>query len=57
MSTVPSDIEIAHSVIPQHIREIATKLHIAEGALEYYGKHKVEDIHLVFQEALGVPIR
>ena len=34
---MPSDIEIAHSVTPRPIAEIAAKLDISESALELYG--------------------
>ncbi len=35
-----SDIEIAQSVQPKHIKVIAEKLEISEDELEYYGKYK-----------------
>lgn len=38
----PTDIEIAHSIQPQHIREIAAKLNIDREDLEYYGRHKAK---------------
>jgi len=37
-----TDIEIAHSVTPKHIREIAAFLGISEEVLEYYGKYKAK---------------
>jgi len=37
-----TDIEIAQSVKPQHIRNIAAKLNIAEDQLEYYGNAKAK---------------
>lgn len=37
-----TDIEIAHSVTPKHIKEIAKKLGISEDNLEYYGKNKAK---------------
>lgn len=42
MFTFPSDIEIAQSAHITHIREIASKLQIAEDDLEYYGKYKAK---------------
>jgi formate--tetrahydrofolate ligase len=37
-----NDIDIAHSITPKHIKEIAAKLKIAESDLEYYGKFKAK---------------
>lgn len=37
-----TDIEIAHSVSPVHIKEVAAKINIQEEALEYYGKYKAK---------------
>ncbi len=37
-----TDIEIAQSVTPQHIKHIAAKLNIAEEQLEYYGNTKAK---------------
>ena len=37
-----TDIEIAQSVKPQHIRTIAAKLNISEDQLEYYGNTKAK---------------
>lgn len=37
-----SDIEIAHSVKPRHITEVASSLGIAEDVLELYGKYKAK---------------
>ncbi len=37
-----TDIEIAQSASPLHIRDIATKLNIAEDHLEYYGSNKAK---------------
>ena len=37
-----TDIEIAKSTTPRHIREVATGLGIPEDALEYYGKYKAK---------------
>ena len=39
---MPSDIEIAHSVTPRPIAEIAAKLDISESALELYGPYKAK---------------
>ena len=39
---MPSDIEIAHSVTPRPIAEIAAKLDINESALELYGPYKAK---------------
>ena len=37
-----NDLQIAHSVAPEHIKNIAAKLNIAEDKLEYYGKYKAK---------------
>lgn len=37
-----TDIQIAHSVHPLHIKDIAGKIDIPEGELEYYGKDKAK---------------
>jgi formate--tetrahydrofolate ligase len=37
-----NDLEIAHSVPPVHIKEIAAKLNINEQDLEFYGKYKAK---------------
>lgn len=37
-----TDIEIAQSVIPKHIREVAQKIDIKEADLEYYGNEKAK---------------
>ncbi|WP_084647810.1 formate--tetrahydrofolate ligase [Gelidibacter mesophilus] len=37
-----TEIQIAHSVTPKHIREIAAKLAIPEDKLEYYGNDKAK---------------
>ena len=37
-----SDIEIAQEAQPQHIRDIAAKIGLAEDDLEYYGKYKAK---------------
>jgi len=37
-----TDLEIAHSVTPKHITEIAHKLNINSDQLEAYGKHKAK---------------
>lgn len=37
-----TDLQIAQSVTPQHIREIASKLEIPEDQLEYYGSNKAK---------------
>ncbi len=37
-----TDIEIAQSVCPKHIKEVAEKLGITEEHLEYYGKYKAK---------------
>lgn len=38
----PTDLEIAQSANIQHIRQIASKINIAEDDLEYYGKYKAK---------------
>ncbi|MGC1631866.1 MAG: formate--tetrahydrofolate ligase, partial [Gelidibacter sp.] len=37
-----TEIQIAQSVTPKHIREIAAKLAIPEEKLEYYGNDKAK---------------
>lgn len=37
-----NDLEIAHSITPKHIKDIAAKLKIDESDLEYYGKYKAK---------------
>lgn len=37
-----TDIEIAQSIIPKHIREVAQKINIKEADLEYYGNEKAK---------------
>jgi formate--tetrahydrofolate ligase len=37
-----NDLQIAHSVTPEHIKNIAQKLNIPEEKLEYYGKYKAK---------------
>ncbi len=37
-----TDLQIARSVIPQHIRNIAEQLSISEEQLEYYGQYKAK---------------
>src|SRR5690606_4322043 len=37
-----TDIEIAHSVEPKHIREVAEKINVKESDLEYYGSQKAK---------------
>lgn len=37
-----NDLQIAHSVTPEHIKNIAQKLNISEAQLEYYGKYKAK---------------
>ena len=37
-----TEIEIAQSITPKHIREIAAKLEISEAKLEYYGNDKAK---------------
>lgn len=37
-----TDIEIAHSVAPKHIREVAEKINVKESDLEYYGNQKAK---------------
>ena len=37
-----TDIDIAQSVSPQHIKDIASRIGIAEDVLELYGKYKAK---------------
>ena len=37
-----TDIQIAHSVTPLHIQEIAKQINLSEDTLEYYGKYKAK---------------
>ncbi|MCK5105291.1 MAG: formate--tetrahydrofolate ligase, partial [Cyclobacteriaceae bacterium] len=37
-----TDIEIAQSVSPKHIREVASIIGISEEVLEFYGKYKAK---------------
>lgn len=37
-----TDIEIAHSVKPKHIKDVADKIGISEEVLEFYGKYKAK---------------
>ncbi len=49
-----TDLEIAKSVQPTHIKEIAKKLNIAEEELEYYGKYKAKlPLHLIDNEKVS----
>jgi formate--tetrahydrofolate ligase len=48
-----TDIQIANSVTPKHIREIASKLGIPEDKLEYLGTDKAKlDLGLIDQQAV-----
>lgn len=50
----PSDIEIAQSVTPLHISDIAAKLDISDDSIEYYGKTKAKlDITLLDRPSRG----
>ncbi len=42
MSKILSDIEIAQSIKPKHIKEIASKINLIADDLEYYGKYKAK---------------
>lgn len=42
MSKILSDIEIAQSTMPKHIKEIAAKINVIADDLEYYGKYKAK---------------
>lgn len=42
MSKILSDIEIAQSTKPKHIKEIAAKINVIADDLEYYGKYKAK---------------
>src|SRR5690554_7270012 len=46
-----TEIQIAQSVTPQHIKEIAAKLDIPEGKLEFYGNDKAKiPLNLIDEE-------
>ncbi len=50
-SPVPSDIEIAQSVEPVPVKELAAHLGILEDELDLYGKHKAK-VHLSILDRL-----
>lgn len=53
-TTMATDLEIAHSVTPKHINEIANKLQIDADQLEAYGKHKAKlPLDILQQPAKG----
>jgi formate--tetrahydrofolate ligase len=48
-----TDLEIARSVQPAHIRDIAARLEISEESLEFHGKDKAKlPLHLIREEQL-----
>jgi len=48
-----TDIEIAQSVTPIHIKKIAEKIHVDEDDLELYGKYKAKlPLHLIDEEKI-----
>jgi len=48
-----TDIEIAQSVAPIHIKKIAEKINISEDDLELYGKYKAKlPLHLIDEEKI-----
>ena len=48
-----TDIEIAQSVTPIHIKKIAEKIHVGEDDLELYGKYKAKlPLHLIDEEKI-----
>ncbi len=48
-----TDIEIAQSVKPNHIKNIANKINISEDDLELYGKYKAKlPLHLINEERI-----
>ena len=48
-----TDIEIAQSVTPIHIKKIAEKINICEDDLELYGKYKAKlPLHLIHEEKI-----
>ena len=54
MASFPSDIEIAQNATMAHIKEIAKKINISEGDLEYYGKYKAKlPLHLQQENPKG----
>lgn len=42
LSPVPSDLEIAQSVVPQHVEEIAKSLHLLPSELKLYGSTRAK---------------
>ena len=49
-----TDLQIAQSVTPEHIRDIASKLEIPEDQLEYYGSNKAKlPLSLIDPDSLG----
>ena len=49
-----TDIEIAQSVNPIHIKKIAEKINISEDDLELYGKFKAKlPLHLIDEEQIN----
>jgi hypothetical protein len=52
-SPVPSDIEIAQSVDPVPVKQLADRLGILEDELDLYGKHKAK-VHLSVLDRLKV---
>ncbi|TQD69173.1 hypothetical protein C1H46_045294 [Malus baccata] len=46
-SPVPADIDIANSVEPLHISEIAKELHLSPDHYDLYGKYKAKVGHLI----------
>lgn len=49
-----TDLQIATCVKPLHIKEIGSKLNIAEDDLEYYGKYKAKlPSHLIDESRIA----
>ncbi|GKB00616.1 formate--tetrahydrofolate ligase, partial [Tanacetum coccineum] len=53
VSPVPTDIDIAHSVKPYHIADIAKKLNLGDTHFDLYGKYKAKVLLPVIDELKG----
>lgn len=55
VSPVPTDIDIANSIQPQHISAIARKLNLNPNHYDLYGKYKAKVCVFVFVLDFKVP--